>query len=449
MPEVYYQLAKIKNTLKKITKEHINHLQQLLLSQEQEIEPRTSANTQDKPNPLIELKDSITNLAFNFKSKIDQEISRIDSILDKITQSELKRLNFEVSLFDAQFEEGAIGGGRTVVCYKKEDHCLVSTDKKCIRVIRDGDYVYQGQGVSHSTGLGYSTSVNAYFIADEAKIYRKEENSENGCQWLSLKKKDFRARFVKFSDGLKRVIVLMERNGSHEIAVFGLFVKRVLMRFQLGDRDRIADFKLFGEKQSKLALLTSTGLVAVVDLLRRSIVFANTPDEESSQRIQNAEYSKGRVSICNQNNFIIATTPRQRKPASRESCCCIKVFEIKKTIDNKLRITRIEIIYEKSSFCDDGMNLLNHAFLGYLNNSLLFFGIDSQTSEGTLKMFRLNLTNNQLSELKHHRKEIQGSRAPYDLQSHQNVFNSQKSWNLVDSNANIYSIALKKTNLAD
>ena len=313
-----------------------------------------------------------THLESINKIKIDEMKVAVDRIIER------KQRKWE----DEDPEEGSIGGHWTHIALKNNRSYLVGTWGSGLEVIEDGNLVYKGKmpGEDHSLwDVVYIPCLNCYLLATPGALYRKEVDGSAPSVYLTIDCGYRIGAFLRYSDLHRRLIINKE---GQNIAVIDPVTKKIEIEVDKNFQDHINDFKLFGEKQDKVAAVTKDGYAILYDLIYAQ-KWGSVTTCYKLKLIEKRNEQPKSIAVCPKNELILIEVGQYSCPCYCSRMMILKIAEndliVKACLDHYSIQTAEK--YALGNFGYVGRHLLWFGLSGEKNGAVQVYDYDSKTNE--------------------------------------------------------------------
>ena len=243
---------------------------------------------------------------------------------DKNTQQDHSWLNsLELNVHKLkdfnQVEE--IGGDKTFLALKNDICYIVLTLGLSLKLVENDFEVYSGalpEGIRYPSDAIYVPSIDSYLLATSKSIYIKDIDYNPPYTFMEVQCSMYRSgACFRYSKMHQRLITTKD---FANIAVIDPKARTVEFELKMNPGNHIKDFRVFGERENRVAAVTGDGYVVVYSLdysLQKGSILAKN---RIKLRTEFSEWPTS-VSVCNKNHYILVEIGQGNHPK-----LCLRMF---------------------------------------------------------------------------------------------------------------------------
>ena len=374
--DTHLERDKESGNFEKNHKQNSHHLHSKELSQKLSSPQDTSKNKMQKS--LQETGD------------FDRALQVTNKIQEK--QKTVKDIEIKVSEIRNHRQNGLIGGSETHLAIKNKRSYLIGTDQGGIELIEEVITIYserlsteQKDSKAHLRGLIYIADLDCYFMAYNDKLYRKDINNQAPYLYIDTKIGHLPGKTFQYSDIHQS---LFANNNGKAISVFDLKKKSETMELERVDSGGdVVDFKLYGENQSELAVLTNESHIILYKIEYKSKFGYMDCNHKIQSSYELDEHGVSLV-VCPKNEYIFLETGLEAEG---------------KTVSSQLLIFKIAYPNIGLKACLKGDRLsgckADLGFFDYVGSHIIWLGL-IQGENGVVEFYDFDTETEELKKIK-------------------------------------------------
>ena len=216
-------------------------------------------------------------------------------------RASLDNLELSIDMIKDCSEKGVVGGGMTYLALKNQTSYLIGTSERGLKVIERDNQVFSGKLPEDNLDiidLVYVPSINSYLFCSWTMLYRKEINHRPPYRWMAVR---FGGRIGGFLRGPPLHHRLVINKQGESIALINPKTRKVEIAIKNNFRATIFDFKLFGEKEDRVAAVTVNGYVIVynIDFDGKRGVVAHYHEQLDTRKLNGLS-----IAVCPRNEYL-------------------------------------------------------------------------------------------------------------------------------------------------
>ena len=312
----------------------------------------------------------------------DKEVKDLELKIQRLTRYQLDQKRFHPDL-------------PTSLAFKNESSFMISTSDLRVRVIEDGSEIFMDDYEIENCGpsdIIYCKNINAYLLALDRKIYRKDIDGGQLYLFLDINCGSSIGASLRFSDIHQRLVIPKDRTN---IASINLETKKIEIEVPMPNGDGIMDFQLHGLAQNLVTSLTQYGHLLVSELAHLSSkgkILTKFSIELSKANSEHAET----VVVCPLSQYIFVEIYQRKHPFL---CSKMMIFSFR---NKRLSLqAKINPLSSQRTGCKSAMTCL-----GYFKRNLVFLGLSLEI-DGVAQLYSFNPETKHFEELKQARERHQ------------------------------------------